>query len=86
MVTEVARQRALPEDRLDDIDVGEMSAPGVGVVEDEDIAGVGVVAVGGANGLHGVGDGAEVQREGQALRDQLAGRAGRARWRSPCCS
>ena len=57
---QVARQPALPEDRLHDVDVGEMGAAGVGVVEDEDIAGVGVVAVGGANRLHGVGDGAEM--------------------------
>ena len=66
-------QFAAVEQRLDDIDVRQMHpAGGIGIVEDEDVAGVRVVAIPGDERLHAVREGAEMQRHGQAVGDRLA--------------
>ena len=70
----------LQEDRLEDVEVRQMRATLVGVVQDEDVARMRPPRELLAHAGHGVGDGAEVKRQRQPLGDEpplrVAERAG----------
>ena len=78
-----ADQRLVEEHRLEDEDVLEVDAPVEGVVHHEHVAGAERVAPLREQGVHGVRDRAEVERDGHRLGDGLAGRRRRAPPRSP---
>ena len=69
----ITHQRALEVDRLDDVHVGQMLARTfVRVVEDEDVARRGVVAILGAQCLHRIIEAAEMHGRRQALRERTS--------------
>ena len=77
----VALQARCQEDRLYDVDVGQVLAAGaVGIVEDEDVAGCMSSPNCSHQMAHRVGKGAELHRQGQPLGDDLRrrGRTGRS--------
>ena len=68
----VGDARSLPVDGLDDEDVGDVHPALEGVVEDEHVAGLHVVAVPGEQRLHRERHRAQVQGDGHSLRDHPA--------------
>ncbi len=65
-----ANKGSVQEDGLEDVEVRQMGAALVGVVQDEDVARMRPPRELLAHAGHGVGDGAQMKRQGQPLRDE----------------
>ena len=79
-----ADQALVEEDGLEDEDVLQVDPAVEGVVHHEHVAGAQLVAPLGEEGRHRVRDRAQVEGDGDALRDGLAVAGRRSRRRSPC--